>query len=86
MAEDLSRRENAGSGGRELEGQREIVQRLAELVDGLVGFGAGSGAEQLDGFGLGQRKHRVLHLSSHSKKLSARDKELQVGACLHQRS
>jgi hypothetical protein len=54
-------------------------------MDGLIGLGCCTDAEQFDRFGLGEGKHRVLDLSSHPKQLPARDEELEVGAGLDQR-
>ena len=53
--EDLLRRKHARSRGGELERERQVVERSAQLVHVLVGICPGPRAEQLDRVRLGER-------------------------------
>ena len=82
--QDLCRGERLDAGGRQLDGQREVVQPTADLGDRLVGDeagfdGPGSGQEQRKPLGGGQRRHRVFLLAADVERLAAGRQQREMG-------
>ena len=76
--EDLRGREHARPGGRQLDGQRHVVEPAAELVDILRGLESGERAEELHGLVRGERRHRVFDLAVDPQEFAARNKHVQI--------
>ena len=66
--EDLRRGERLRAGGRELDGERQVVEPRAELSRSpSLGSSCERVAEELDGLRLGERRHLVLDLTTHAQ-------------------
>ena len=65
--------------------EREVVEARAELGDLVARLEPRALAEERDGLGLGERRHRVLDLALDAQELAARDEQREVGAGLDER-
>ena len=83
--EDLPRRERLRARGGELDRERQVVEARAELGDLVARLEPGALAEERDGLGRGERRHRVLDLALDAQELAAGDEQRQVGAGAEQR-
>ena len=83
--EDLRRAERPRAGGGELDRQGQAVEAAAELGDLVRRLELGTSAEEIDGLGLGERRHRVLDLPLHAQELARGDEQREVRAGAEQR-
>ena len=84
--EELLRREDFDSRGREFQRKRQVVQPPADLGNRVLGREArlhrsGSGDEEADCFLVLERRHRILLLAREAQRLAARDEQVEPSAC-----
>ena len=80
----LRRRQHARSRRGQLDGQRQVVERHAELGDNLARFDVSASREELDSLGCRHRRDRIFDLPANAQQLAARDEDAEVGAAFEQ--
>ena len=88
--EDLPGRQGLRPGGRQLDGERQVIHASADVGDGIVGLevrpdGRRPRHEQGHTLVVGQRRHRILVLARHVQGLAAGDQQIEIGAGLQKR-
>ena len=83
--EDLPGRQDAHPCGSKLDGERQIVERPAELAGDLVWLRFRTGIEEFDALAIREGQDWVMNFAPHAQEFAARDEEMEVGAALDER-